>query len=243
MGMVEPGLSRAVYLPVVPNARHLGGLPSALGEISFRNVIRSGTLAGLLPEAIDMLETVGVRAVVDLRTAEERNISPEPDLAPLGLRHVWAPVVERDPAPLGVNLECGHAGFVWMYQNFLEYGRKAMAQLIQVIAEADGGVLYHCSAGEDRTGVATAVLLSLLRVPEEVIIQDHAQSVTVESLAARGITGEKAVQRATAPLRAMAATLELIRERWGAAEGYLLEAGTSHAAIDAVRARARARAS
>ncbi len=223
---------------MVPNARHLGGLPLAGGPTSFNDVLRSGTLVGLLPTAVDALKSMGIRVVVDLRTAEERALAPEPDLSAFGITHIWTPVVEHDPAPFGVNLEYGHAGFLWMYQNFLEYGRKAMSQVVQVLAESEGGVLYHCSAGQDRTGVVTAVLLSLVGVRDEAIVEDHSLSVTLESLAARGIIGVAASQRVTAPLQGMAATLEMIRERWGTAEGYLLEAGASPSAIAEVRARA-----
>ena len=212
-------------LTVVPNARHLGGLATATGVTALHHVIRSGTLAGLNPLGIDALQQMGVRTIVDLRTFEERTASPEPNLGALGFVQRWLPLVERDPAPLGVHLEHGFAGYLWMYQNFLENGRKALAQLVQTVSEAEGGVLYHCSLGQDRTAVATAVLLSLHGATDEAIIADHALSVTLESLAARGITGAEAEQRVWAPQAGMAALLEMVRERWGGVEGYLGEAG------------------
>ncbi len=233
-----PSQLRAVELAVVRNARHLGGLPSTNGPTSLHDVLRSGSLARLLPAGVETLRAIGVQVVVDLRTAEERVLSAEPDLSAFGLTQAWIPVVERDPAPHGVNLEYGHAGFLWMYQNFLEYGRLAMSRLVRTLAETEGGVLYHCSAGQDRTGLVSAVLLSLVGVHDEAIVDDHSLSVTVGSLAERGITGAAATQRTTAPLHAMAATLAMVRERWGSSEGYLLAAGASPAAIAEVRARA-----
>ena len=232
------GLSREVQLPVVPNARHLGGLPTASGSTSLSDVIRSATLAKLQPSGVDALRRQGIRIVIDLRTADERALSPEPDLSRFGFTNVWAPVVEQDPAPHGVRLEYGHAGFLWMYQTFLERGRSAMCQLVQTLADSGGGVLYHCLGGTDRTGVASALLLSLAGVPDEAIIADYSLSETLETLAARGLTGEAAIQRMTAPVHAMAALLEMIRERWGSVEGYLLDAGASLSAIAEVRARA-----
>jgi protein-tyrosine phosphatase len=101
-------------------------------------------------------------------------------------------------------------------------------------------VLYHCLGGTDRTGVASALLLSLAGVPDEAIIADYSLSETLETLAARGLTGDAAIRRMTAPVHAMAALLDMIRERWGSVEGYLLDAGASLSAIAEVRARALA---
>jgi protein-tyrosine phosphatase len=228
---------RQLQIAVVPNVRHLGGLPAGDGRTALHNVIRSGNLADLKPAGIDALRSLGVRCVVDLRTAEERDKAPEPDLAHYGLAQLWSPVVDRDPCPFGVHLEYGYAGYLWMYQNFLEYGRAAVAQLVHTLADTDGGMLFHCSLGQDRSGVVSAVLLGAVGVPDEGILEDHALSVTVETLARRGITGAEATHRATAPLHGMQALLDMIRERWGSAEGYLVDAGASRAAVDALKAR------
>lgn len=113
-----------------------------------------------------------------------------------------------------------------------------MCQFVQTLADSPDGVLYHCSAGEDRTGVVTTLLLSLAGVPDDAILTDHSLSLTLEKLAARGLTGDAAAHRMAAPLQAMTALLEMVRERWGSVEGYLLDAGASQSAIDDVRARA-----
>jgi protein-tyrosine phosphatase len=221
------GESWRLQIDVVPNARHLGRLPSKTGHTGLRNVIRSGILADLQPSGIDALRSLGVRCVVDLRSAEERDEVPEPDLAQYGFEQVWVPVFDRDPCPFGVHLEYGYAGYLWMYQNFLEYGRAAMVRLVQALADTDGGVLFHCWLGQDRTGVVSAVLLSAVGMSDETILFDHAQSVTLESLAVRGITGAEATHRVTAPLHGMQALLDIVRERWGGADGYLVDAGAS----------------
>jgi protein-tyrosine phosphatase len=125
-----------------------------------------------------------------------------------------------------------------MYQNFLEYGRKSIVQLVDTLGEHPGGLLYHCSAGEDRTGLVTAVLLSVVGVPDADILADHAQSLSLGSVEARGYAGAAATQRMRAPLNAMMELLQMIRTRWGTTEGYLIEAGASLRAVDAFRCRA-----
>ena len=233
--------SRTIDIPVVSNVRHLGGVETASGTASLHDVVRSGLLKDLTPDGARRLHGLGIRTVVDLRTETERERAPEPDLRGLGIRSVWAPVVERDPSPMGVGLEWGHSGFTWLYQNFLEYGRKAIVQVVEIIAAEDGGVLYHCWAGEDRTGLVTAVLLALAGATDDGIVADHAQSLNEELLATRGFTGLAAIQRMLAPQHAMRETLAMIRERWGDVAGYLLEAGADKRAIDRFQARASAR--
>ncbi len=230
--------SRMIDIPVVSNVRHLGGLETASGPSGLHDVLRSGVLNNLTPDGVAQLTDLGIHTVVDLRTGIERERAPEPDLGTAGIRSVWAPVVERDPSPMGVSLEWGHAGFTWLYQNFLEYGRTAIVQVVDLIAAADGGVLYHCWAGEDRTGLVTAVLLALAGATDDAIVADHAQSLNDGILAERGFTGAAASHRALAPQQAMRETLAMIRERWGDVAGYLREAGASERAIGRFRARA-----
>ena len=222
----------------MPNARHLGGLPTPVGAACFHDVVRSGRLTDLVPAGAATLKLMGIRTIVDLRDADERTLTPDPDLTLFGLTQRWIPLYEEDPAPHGVDLEYGHAGFLWMYQNFLENGRAAMVELVRILAEAEGGMLYHCWHGEDRTGLVTAILLSLVGVPDDAIIADHSLSLTLETLAARGYHGRGAAQRISAPLRAMEALLGMVRERWGSMEGYLAEAGSTAPEIQAIREKA-----
>jgi len=230
--------ARIIELPVVPNARHLGGLPTPDGVTCFHDIVRSGMLTGLLSAGADRLNSMGIRTVIDIWTADERTLAPEPNLTLFGLTQRWIPLVEQDPAPRGVNLEYGHAGFLWMYQNFLEYGRAAMVELVRILANTESGVLYHCWGGQDRTGLVTAALLSLVGVPDDAIIADHSLSVTLEKLAERGITGMAAAQRVSAPSRGMEALLGMVRERWGGVAGYLAEAGSTAPEIQAIREKA-----
>jgi protein-tyrosine phosphatase len=56
--------------------------------------------------------------------------------------------------------------------------QAAFGTLLTDIANSNGAVLYHCTAGKDRTGWATAVLLTLLGVPQATIVQDYLLSNT-----------------------------------------------------------------
>ncbi|MFY7835249.1 MAG: tyrosine-protein phosphatase, partial [Novosphingobium sp.] len=60
----------------------------------------------------------------------------------------------------------------------LPSARKSYATLIRTMIAADGPVIYHCTAGKDRTGWASAVVLGLLGVPGETVMQDYLLSNT-----------------------------------------------------------------
>lgn len=231
----EGKLSRTVKLAGVANARHLGGMRTPTGSTVLYDVIRSGSIN---QEVGADLRRLGVGLVIDFRTETERHTAPEPTFEQLGIRHMWFPLVARDPAPMGVHLEYGYAGFLWMYQNFLEYGRSSIVAVVRSIAESGTGVLFHCAAGEDRTGLVSAVLLSLAGTEPSVVVQDHALSVSLKSAIARGHSVESAARRVAAPQEAMIELLRMMQTRWGGAEGYLLNAGATRSQIDAFRTRA-----
>ena len=53
---------------------------------------------------------------------------------------------------------------------------KNMSEVLKVLAEAESGVLFHCTAGKDRTGVVSAIILMLCGVERETIVRDYVVS-------------------------------------------------------------------
>lgn len=243
---------RDIELEVAFNVRHLGGYATAAGSQTRATAVRAATLHRLTEAGIERLRERDVRVVVDLRSTVERERDTTPDLAWAGITPVHAPVFEQDASPVGFEGE--FAGFATIYERFLETGKPAYRTLFALVARTDGAVLFHCSAGKDRTGVAAALLLDLAGVGHDEIVADYARS---EALLAPlvEIWRTQAAERATAapaqppvdPERGrkllasnaedMEATLALIGERWGGAHGYLEALGLTPAEIDAIRSR------
>ncbi len=74
-----------------------------------------------------------------------------------------------------------------LYTRLLEYNRRHVAAVLAAMAQArPGGILFHCYAGKDRTGIIAALLLSLAGVPDELIAEDYA--VSLPSIEARRLT-------------------------------------------------------
>ena len=108
---------------------------------------------------------LGITTVVDLRSKEEIERKPDPLAQEPGIRYLHCPLAGdgRVPAPDEVPLS---------YMEMAD-GTGQMAGALRAIAEAPQAVLFHCTAGKDRTGVVTALLLWLAGVSEEDILADY----------------------------------------------------------------------
>ncbi len=243
--MIEtPTRSRLLDVAVAHNVRHIGGYPTNRGRVTTDTVVRAASLHRLTPAGIEALAGHGIRTVVDFRSAVERERDVTPDLSTAGLTTIAAAVFETDASPVGQAAE--FPGYAAVYRKFLESGRTAYRVLFETIADAPGGVLFHCAAGKDRTGVAAALLLDVAGVHERDIVEDYSHSAALLApmldewlprMKERGMDTEKAMPLMASNPEDMEATLAYIRETWGSAEGYLLDCGLSPTALGTVRAR------
>lgn len=191
-------MGNTIFLPGVSNARELGGYPVENGFVRKGVLIRSGTLAGAKPEAIQtLIETYHIQAVIDLRMRDKSIAAPDPEIA--GVTQYNLPVVEmEDYAAMAGNLDRVkmHQGkdidrnaifelaFEYgllgpnMYTLFLfgSRGKEAYRRYFQILLKTDpdrGAVLWHCDDGKDRAGLATMLLLSALGADRETITADY----------------------------------------------------------------------
>jgi protein-tyrosine phosphatase len=132
------------------------------------------------------------------------------------------------------------------YTLLAEFAREPIARVITAVAEAPGGVVYHCAAGKDRTGVVSAVLLGLLDVPDDAIVADYV--ATQENLGAivdrlLESEGYQVMLAALPPdtLHAEADTMIRfvagMRQRYGSMRGYARAAGVPERILDRLRER------
>lgn len=160
---------RRILLCGMENLRDLGGYPLA-GRGSERFTRWGSLYRGDLPKQVTQadrqrLRELGITTVVDLRSKEEIERKPDPLAQEPGIRYLHCPLVGdgRVPAPDEVPLS---------YMEMAD-GTGQMAGALQAIAEAPQAVLFHCTAGKDRTGVVAALLLWLAGVSEEDILADY----------------------------------------------------------------------
>ena len=227
------------------NARDLGGYPAAGGrETRWGAVVRSDSLAALTEAGRAALATYGIRAIVDLRLPDELARHPNPYAEPGDHGIAYTNVSILDPAagypPDTLTLA---ENYLWTLDRFAGYVAEVMAA---IAGAPEGGVLIHCAAGKDRTGLISALLLGLAGVPAETIAADYA--LTAELLRPRDQEwlehgpGERAEREALAARFAptaevMLAVLDGLTRRYGGVEGYLAAAGVSPADLQRLRDR------
>lgn len=232
------------------NIRDLGGHPTEEGgTTAFGAVVRADSIRRLSESGWAQLADYGIGTIVDLRFHDELAADP-PFEVPVDVIHV--PVLPDPASSHWIEIQAiseaapdAAAGTTAVYLEFLERFSDGFALAVSAVAGAvEGGVLVHCMAGKDRTGLVSALLLRLAGVPVDEVAADYA--VSERNLT--GISGpwiaEAADERererrrriAATPAAAMEAVLTEL-DRRGGAEGYLRDAGVSDADFDLVRAR------
>jgi protein tyrosine/serine phosphatase len=231
------------------NVRDLGGLATRDGgETRAGAVVRGDSPGRLTDDGWRALVAHGVRTVVDLRWPEERAEEPPPGVP---VRVVHASLLgERDPdfvARIDEGLD-GEELVAETYLALLGRYRAQFAQAAAAVADAEpGGVLVHCSAGKDRTGLVAALLLALAGVEADAIADDYAATEAnmaelkrrwVEAAADEADRAQREARRTPTPRQAMLDVLAGL-EPEGGAEGYLRAGGLDGARIERLRERLR----
>ena len=178
--VLQPEPSRHIELEGQKNFRDLGGYKNIDGRsIRWRMLFRSGDLFELTDADLLVVNDLGLRLIVDFRS--EKEIEERPDRSPAGaetlvdsidipgLSELLDHVLETgDTSQLTVGATAD------LYKNiYTDYKEQFMIMFSEVINNEKRPVLIHCRGGKDRTGFGAALILSLLHVPDEVIIEDY----------------------------------------------------------------------
>lgn len=232
-------------------------------------IVRSDALSGLSPAGVQGLTDLGIGAIIDLRTESERGRAPDVLSHDGAIRFVPLPVLGGAMDELVRQLlpaNGQHAldtdqieriveqvpTLAELYVAILESSARQFAELARVIVEiADSprpGVLFHCTAGKDRTGLAAALLLQIGDVAREQIVADYVltQSRLATGLAPKltalitslgvPLTPALATLATESPASAIEAALDWIAREHGDAEGYMLSGGLTSAETQRLRA-------
>lgn len=167
---------QSIGLSCVENARELGGIKSANGKkVKPGRLIRSGQLSAAGKEDIMLLnDTLRVGVVVDLRSPGEAAGIPEP--SGLRAKYLNLPLLD-DPKQTYFFEDVPPESTTNLYYRIMFGGTavKSYGKFFRLLLEYDEErpVLFHSVRGRDRAGVASALLLSLLGVPDETIFAEY----------------------------------------------------------------------
>ncbi|WP_337006198.1 MULTISPECIES: tyrosine-protein phosphatase [unclassified Microbacterium] len=174
-------MTRTLHISGLANARDLGGLERRDGAETPTGVfIRAERLDRVDADGWRSLRAIGVRTVVDLRRPDERSgrIPPPVD-------HVQVDL-DGDEADFWAQYEAdGRWGTPLYYLPHLDDLPHRLTAVLDALAAAEeGAVLFHCSAGWDRTGLVSAVLLRALDTTEDAATADYLDSFATADAAA-----------------------------------------------------------
>jgi protein-tyrosine phosphatase len=243
---------RVLPLAMGVNFRDVGGYETADGRaVRWGQVYRAGSLAELTDEDVDWLGRLGLRLSCDLRSPEE--VAERPDRLPPGARARHTAIAAevgrlRRVVTLFRKRHRIQELLLDVYTVMLDQNGHIFADVIRAAADpANLPLVIHCTAGKDRTGLAAALLLLTLGVPEETVIADytlsnHAFDVLagrmrpeMERLYSLGFGEVQVRPFLLAEARTLAAALAHLRRRYGSVEWYLLRAGLDEAVIERLR--------
>lgn len=177
--MTTPG--HITGFPLLMNLRELGGIESADGRrVRHGLLYRGAALTGLSPEQHRIVDGFGLRCILDLRAENEAD--GQEDYVPEGAEyHRIAGMYdavgnEMDFSPGAVasflTMDNDPMGLMRALYTSMTHGNPAMHALTDCLIAGKAPLYVHCSAGKDRTGVAAALVLTLLGVPDDTIMEE-----------------------------------------------------------------------
>jgi len=204
---------RRIVLEGAPNFRDLGGYATADGRhVRWGMIYRSGALSRLTPADYDRLSRLGIAVVCDFRRDSERTAAPtawkgaNPPVV-LNLPGTQANRASDDTAADTATIATATAPssglstlLLTSYPTYPTTLGGSYRTVLQQLMTQTGALLYHCTAGKDRTGTFSAMLLTMLGVPRQVVMDDYLLSnqyvvsqARIDAVVARGGTRESAI--------------------------------------------------
>lgn len=176
---------RHIALEGASNLRDIGGYETSDGRsVRWGTVYRSGAMYRFTASAWRWMAEQGIRAVCDLRSREERELAPTIWQGGEHTRHVG---IAYDAELLFAHQKGdGQGGMNEMHDSLYPVFPKLLAPslkaMFEALIKAHTPLVVHCSAGQDRTGLAIGLLLSALGVPRDTILADYHLSTHCRSI-------------------------------------------------------------
>lgn len=171
-----------IQVKKVYNFRTVGNIKNRDGKVLKEGKFyRSGHLHKLKKKSFRELENLGIKEVIDLRNSKE--ITDKPDQLPDDIAYKKYSAFEDEGDQLTqarklvlkgkVNGSDADKRMTDFYREYVTENPEIIRKIITEVLESDQPVLYHCTAGKDRTGITTALILSILKFDKETIYNDY----------------------------------------------------------------------
>ncbi|WP_312325570.1 tyrosine-protein phosphatase [Stenotrophomonas sp.] len=250
---VADDAQRVLALEGAWNVRTFAGLQGRNGPIPATAFVRTADLSRLTAADRDRLAAAGVKLDIDLRTGDELQQSPDVLANDARFDYQRISLMGTEKMDLQKMMTSFPDSLGAAYVQWLGSNQPQFREVFQrIAAQQDGAVLYHCTAGKDRTGIISGILLDLAGVPRADIVhnyaisahylegqpKDSAMNVQMMALIKQHpeIARKMAGMGGTAPEN-MEMFLDALHAQYGGAAGYLKAVGLSEEEIHALQVR------
>ncbi|MEK7864134.1 MAG: tyrosine-protein phosphatase [Chloroflexota bacterium] len=220
------------------NVRDLGGLRCGDGTLQRGKLVRASVLGTLTAAGRRAMRSHGIRSVIDVRGDDEVAGTPSPYRDGTVYRHV-----PLDSLRMMALHDAAHRGTLRDELRTIAAADGGLSECFTAIAEAEPGILLHCTAGRDRTGLIVAILLAALGVADEDVVADYVASddaLTDEYMRFKAANPDRAAAVDEGIARrawVMGETLATLRGAFGGPGAYLALAGVEPRVIEAIRGK------
>lgn len=240
--MTDKAFPRAIALQGASNFRDLGGYAGRGGaRVRWRRVFRSDHLGELTPQDLRQLHDLGLARVLDFRGQHERagahctlpgvavhSLPIEPTVAKrlLALRQT----IEQGERTAPMQAAEAVALMQETYRHFILKHTAHFRSFFVHLLDNDAPLVFHCTAGKDRTGLAAALLLRALGVGHEAVVQDYLLTNTLlktrytQSIHTAPLLANEALDVINRVEESfLVAAFETIDAEWGSVQAYLAQ--------------------
>jgi len=184
---MENSHSRLVEFESIFNFRDMGGYRAKNGrKIAWKRLFRSAELHHMTEgDASKFSDEINIRSVIDLRDAKSGENLEIGAIKNLDVQHFSMPLViisggnteYDDEEETRIFQGFTNCGEIYLYRlNTGDFGRQ-IVQVLDIIADGHNlPLVFHCSAGKDRSGVIAAMILGILGVDDRDIVDDYTQT-------------------------------------------------------------------
>jgi len=209
------------------NVRDLGGYAGARGQTRTRRFIRAGSMSSLTGKGRAQLEALGTRCIVDLRSSIEATRMPDTVSGTEMILYRQIPMMDYIQSSItSGDFTSFPKSMTELYMGILDNSQREIREVFALLADpAYATVLFHCTAGKDRTGIVAMLLLLLAGVSEEDTVEDYCWSDKL--IGPMDKSGDLPHYLFESRSQTMWDTIGHLREAYGGAEAYLDKVGVA----------------
>ena len=223
------------------NIRELGGYTALNNKnTEYHRFLRADDTSKLSDSDVNFLIDYGVRTVIDLRSDKEANDEPDRLVDISEINYVRIPYLGKDLTDVRtLDKSELSKGLAAMYIGILE-SKELTKEIFESIAKSNGCVMFHCTAGKDRTGVLAMLLLALAGVSKEDCVKDYEKTYKYLTEKPGYLMMVEQAKKYNmdhmlySKPEDIAACIDYLYSTYGTAKNYLLSCGVTEVDIDRI---------